>query len=100
MWGGVSDLTFPIYLTEGDNGETGRLLYQFVVNSPEFLENESYYFKDNEIVIVDSIYGNYIISRLGMLSSVDWLVAQNSGQNGEILITYLRSDGTVSIMSV
>lgn len=48
--GGDSSLEFPINLVEGDNGQTGVDLYNYIYERKD--SNDEYFFSDNEIVYV------------------------------------------------
>lgn len=56
---GGKSITFPVFLIEGDNGEIGIKLFEYIVENA--YNYTDYQFKSNEGVYVDGININYAV---------------------------------------
>ena len=83
---------FPVSLIEGDNGEIGVKLFEYISENADD-EFGSYYFKDNEGVYVYGAVISYAII------VYDGMVALVSSQfAGNILTVYLFNTGELTIV--
>lgn len=89
---GSGRVAFPVTLVEGDNGEVGVKLFNYIVkHAPDDILN--YFFKDDEIVYVHGAK----ISDAAIIS--DDMIAINSHEfSGNILVVYLFNTGVLTIV--
>lgn len=90
--GGGGNSIFPVSLIEGDNGEIGVKLFEYIIENAED-ELGSYYFKDSEGVYVNGAVISYAII------VYDSMIAFESSQfAGNILTVYLFNTGELTIV--
>lgn len=96
-----SNLTFPIYLTEGESSEIGKDLYEYIGTKSD---TKSYYFTDEEKV--------YITDRYGVQHKLLWANTDIDNEYGMVnvetediglyydwaLLVYLKNDGSIYFM--
>ena len=83
---------FPVSLIEGDNGEIGVKLFEYIIENADG-DFGSYYFKDNEGVYVSGAVISYAII------VDDSMIAFESSQfAGNILTVYLFNNGVLTIV--
>lgn len=90
--GGAESTLFPVTLIEGDNGEIGVKLFEYIVENADD-DSSSYYFKDNE--------GVYVQGAKVMYATIvrDGLIAFESREfPGNILVVYLFNTGVLTIV--
>lgn len=56
--GGGNELTFPVTLVEGDNGELGTKVYEWC-KSKNLGAGEAYYFTPNEVLYLEDTLSTY-----------------------------------------
>lgn len=89
---GAESITFPVSLIEGDNGEIGVKLFEYIIENADD-DVGSYYFKDDEGVYVQGAKVRYatIVH--------DSLIAFESGEfPGNFLVVYLFNTGVLTIV--
>lgn len=87
---GAKSTIFPVSLIEGDNGEIGVKLFEYIIENADELSH--CYFRDNESVYVQGINIDfaYIIS--------DDMIALSGVFSNNILVIYLFNNGVLTII--
>ena len=83
---------FPINLIEGDNGEIGVKLFEYIVENADSILSD-YTFKDNEGVYVLGVAIEY-----AQVVSDDMIALESSLLPGSILVIYLFNNGELTIV--
>lgn len=95
----TTELQFPVYLVEGDNGQLGIDVYNYLIEKycPEALNNNSGGYIHLDIIPVEEIYG-YNLNEYIQINLLTWNTS--SSQHGDFFILncgflehYLYSDG-------
>ena len=90
--GGAEITLFPVTLIEGDNGEIGVKLFEYIIeNADDYLAG--YDFKDNEGVYVQ---GTKI--QEATIVRDDMIALGSSDLPGNILVVYLFNTGVLTIV--
>lgn len=93
--GGEGGLEFPITLVEGDNGDVGKQLFQYIIDNCD-ISNGVYTFKENEIVtllgvkIFDAnvIFEDYIGLNFNIEQWPSGVLTANLVNDGTIIIVW------------
>lgn len=102
--GGGSNLTFPITLVEGDNGQIGVELFKYVYSHVVAVEGYDtciYRFKDGELVTSISPEGTqFQILEFQTVIGLDTQLVYRTQIDGWITLFYLESNGNVRILQL
>lgn len=83
---------FPINLIEGDNGEIGVKLFEYIVENADSIISD-YTFKDNE-----GVYVLGVAIENAQVVSDDRIALDSSDLPGNILVVYLFNTGVLTIV--
>ena len=90
--GGAESTLFPVTLIEGDNGEIGVKLFEYIVENADSIISD-YTFKDNE-----GVYVLGVAIENAQVVSDDRIALDSSLLPGSILVIYLFNNGELTIV--